>query len=504
MNWVERLRHDPGYQSRALYLVLALGFVVRLWHLTAPIADEHSWNQTSTATVIRHYVEDGIDLLHPEWDILRAGPPPERRIEPEEAPLYHAAVALLARVFGPFEPLARLLSIAASLLGALFLFRLTQRLSDGPAALFAAVFYLFAPFGWYFGRTIMSDSWMLAMLIIAVERFDQWLREGSLHALFAAALAIALAGLFKPFALHIGIALALWQISARGWRSLLDWRLATAAPVAVLPPLAWVWWAAHVGSLGNVVHAGESVFTTKNLWGPLSLLWSGHFWFKLQARLFDQMATPLVTAFAVLSLWFAEARRQARPALFWLAGFLFYVALVRDGNQMHNYYQLPALPAFALLAALGLSALSRRIQGKWIALLLFAFLLMSALYVRSHFRLDLSSTRAGQIARLYSMPNDLVLVLDPGVDRKNQVIYTAHRRGWNTWSLKPGMIEQYRGWGAHWLVVVLDDQQRQAHPEWLVYAGRWRRITEENGDFGRRGGPHTIALFDLTRPAKKP
>jgi len=498
MNWMERLRGDEAYLRRALYLALAVGFLVRLWHLTAPIADDQSWNQISTATVIRHFVEDGVDPLHPQWDLLRNGPAPARRIEAEEAPLYHLAVVFFSRFLGPYESIARLLSIAASLLGAIFLFRLARRLSDGPAALFTAVFFLFAPFSWYFGRTIMSDAWMLAALIVAVERFEVWLRCECKIALLSSVAAVAMAGLLKPFALHIGVTLALWQIAAKGPRSLRDWRLLAAALIALAPPLAWVWWAARVGSLGNVVHSGETVFTAKNLWGPLGLLWSGHFWFKLQARLFDQMATPFVAVFALLGLWFADARKQAPPALFWLAGFLFYVLLVRDGNQMHNYYQLPALPAFALLAALGLSALSRRIQGKWIALLLMGFLLVSTLYVRSHFRLDLSSVRAGEIARQFSKPDDLIAVLDPGATRKNQVIYAAHRRGWHANSLRPGDLEERRDWGARWLVVCLAEKDVNEHSDWLALAAQWKKVAEESGPYGPRGEIHQIAVYDLT------
>jgi hypothetical protein len=337
-------------------------------------------------------------------------------------------------------------------------------------------------------------------MIIAVERYEMWLRCDCPWALLSSVVAVAFAGLFKAFALHIGVTLVLMQIAAKGWRSLLDRRLIGAALIALVPPLVWIAWAAHVGSLGNVVHAGESVFTAQNLWGPLRLLWTGHFWFMLQARLFDQMATPFVAVFALLGLLFADARKQAKTALFWLAGFLFYVALVRDG-QKHNYYQLPALPAFTMLAGLGLSALSRRVQGKWIALLLAGFLLVATLYVLPHFRLDLSGPRAGELVRLYSLSDDLVVVLDPGVTRKNQVNYAAHRRGWHANSLRPGGIEQFHQWGARWLVTCLDDDQLKKHPEWLELANRWTKVAEDRGRCGPQGEMHSIAVYDLSEPA---
>jgi len=495
MNLINRLHDDGAFLRKALYLALALGLLVRLWNISAPIADRHSWNQVSTATVIRHFAEDGIDPLHPQWDVLE-GSDTDPRIEAEEAPLYHIVAALGTRLLGSLEILARLLSILGSLLGAVFLFRLTRRLADGPAALFAVCFYLFAPFSWFFGRAIMSDAWMLAAMIAAVERFEAWTESGRFGVLLQAAVAVALAGLFKPFALHVGVALLLLQINRRGLRSLIDWRLVVFVVVSLVPPLAWVWWAAQIGTLGNVVDSGQSMLTAEHLWGPLSLLWSPRFWFKIQARIFDQAATPIVTALALLAL--VGAFRRCRVALFWLAGFLVYLLLVRDGNQMHNYYQLPVVPPLALLAGIGLSLLSQMTRQRWIALVLVGFVVVAGLYVRTSFELDLSSQKAGELVGQFSQPGELIVVLDPGATRKNQAIYAAHRRGWHLRAVHEGQVEKHRDWGARWLVTCLEDSQIAKHPEWIERLATWPKIKEIRGDFGRRGKPHTIAIYDLS------
>lgn len=499
MSWLEKLRRDEYFLRRALYVVLMLGFLVRLWNLTAPIADRHSWNQVSAATVIRHFLEDDLDPLHPQWDVL-AGPDTGPRVEAEEAPIFHLVAATLARWLGPLEPTARLLSIFGSLLAAWLLFRLVRRLADGPAALFTTIFFLFAPFGWYFGRTIMSDAWMLAAIILAVERFDAWTHDNRFSTLMQAALATALAGLFKPFALHIGITILLWLLVRRGWRSLFDIRLVAYALVSLVPPLLWVWWASQIGTLGNVVGQGENLLTAAHLFGPISLLWQPKFWYVLQARLFDQMASPVVPALALIALILPDSRRQTGLALCWLAGVLFYLLLVRDGNYMHNYYQLPALPVFAMLAGLGLSSFSARVPQRWTALFILAFLIISALYVRTSFYLDLSSQKAGELVRQYSASSDLILALDPGVTRKNQVIYAAHRRGWHIRAVHENTIEKHRQWGARWLATCLEDSQIAAHPEWLDRLAKWRKVNEIKGPFGRRKKTHTISIYDLDLP----
>ncbi|MDP8224585.1 MAG: glycosyltransferase family 39 protein [Candidatus Lernaella stagnicola] len=495
MTWLQRLRSDPDFARRALLVVLAIGFIVRLWNLTAPIADRHSWNQVSAATVIRHFVEEGIDPLHPQWDVLE-GADTGPRVEAEEAPLYHVAAALLARFFGPYEALARLLSIAASLLGAWWLYRLVRRNADEAAGVFAAFFFLISPFGWFYGRAIMSDMWMVAMLVAAVERYDAWLRTGSTRTLLTAALAVMLAGLFKPFALHVGLALLVLQIARGGWKSLIDWRLTVFAVVAVGPPLLWVWHAAGVGTLGNVTEGGNPL-TAEHLWGPISLLWSGAFWFKLQARVFDQMATPVVALLAGIALVWPASRRRCGVAAAWLLAAFAYLLLVRDGNRMHDYYQLPFLPVFAALAGIGLGELAGRLDRRFVALILIAFAAWSTLYVRSAFRLDLSSHRAGQLVREVSRHDDLILVIDPGVTRKNQAIYAAHRRGWHDRSLKPDTLRTYIDRGARWLVLCVEDEQQAAHPEWGGLLQALPRVAHDRGPYGKRGRMHTIEVYAL-------
>lgn len=492
-----------------LIAVLALGVLVRLWNIAAPIADRHSWNQVSAATVIRHFVQDGIDPFHPQWDVLEgddSGP----RIEAEEAPLYHVATALLTLAFGHLEVMARLLSIVASLLAAYFLFRLTARLSDASTGLFAVFLFLLAPLSWFFGRTIMSDGWMLAMLVLAVERYELWLRQGRFTVLLQAGLAVMFAGLFKPFALHLGLTLIVMQIAARGFRSLLDWRLVVFALLALCLPLAWVAYAAKIGSLGNVVVGeGESALTAARIMGPISLLWSGGFWMKIQSRLFDQMATPIVTALAVLAFIFRGKKDAQTPekngitlffvALAWLAGAFGYLLLVRDGNQMHNYYQLPFVPPFVLLAALGLRGLSQKISAHWIILILFVFSLVSFLYVRTSFSLDLSSQLAGESVRQVSEPGDLIVAFDPGSTRKNQVIYAAERRGWFARSIQENSVEIFRKRGAKWLVACLEEKQLAEHPEWLERLAGLEKVVDIYGDLGPRGEKHFIYVYRLSQ-----
>ena len=504
MNWLARLKSDEAFLRRALLLVLALGLLVRLYHVTAPVADRHSWKQLAMAFVVRHFVEEGVAPLHPQWDVL-IGDDKGPRYEAQESPIYYVTVAELSKLLGPHEVVMRLFSIFWSLVAAAVLFKLLRRQAGGPAALFGAFFYLLAPLSWYQGRTLQAEAFMMAAVIIAMERFDVFVRDGRGRRLAESAVALLVAAQMKPYALHIMAPMAVWLVAQRGWRSLRDWRLAAAAFAAAAPAVAWVAYGAHLGSLGNVVPRDAALsragvvrrLLAGNLFGSWSTLASGKYWFTLQARIFDQMATPIVSVLALTAVLFGAARKQAAFALTWLIGPLIYILLVREGNEIHNYYQMPFVAPFAMLAGVGLANLAERWPGRWVGVVPIAFAVVAALYVRTSFYLDMSSVRAGEMARRYSVSNDLIVAVDPGVDRNNQVIYAAHRRGWHFNDVPPDLVDLYRRRGAKWIVVCLDKQQMQAHPEWRARLGGLPRLAAETGNLGPRGEWHLIELYRL-------
>ena len=49
-----------------LILILALG--LRLYHVTYPYLDHHSWRQTEAASIARNFYRDGFNILKLEID----------------------------------------------------------------------------------------------------------------------------------------------------------------------------------------------------------------------------------------------------------------------------------------------------------------------------------------------------------------------------------------------------------------------------------------------------
>jgi hypothetical protein len=56
--------------SQLLVGLLVGAFLVRLYGITNPLADWHSFRQADTASVTREYIKHGVDLLHPKYHDL--------------------------------------------------------------------------------------------------------------------------------------------------------------------------------------------------------------------------------------------------------------------------------------------------------------------------------------------------------------------------------------------------------------------------------------------------
>jgi len=501
MSLVERLREDAVFARRAVLVVTLVGILVRIPFLTAPIADRQSWNQCSTATVIRNFATKDFDLFHPQWDVLDPGTT-EPNIEAEEAPIYSGAAALLYRLFGAGHAWPRLLSILGMALGGLFLFRLGRRLFDPATGVLGLVLWQLGPYPWFFGRTIMSDPWMLAASIAAADYFHKWLERDETADLYKAGLATCLAGLFKAFSLHIGILFLIAAIWRRGPGVIKDKRLYIFGAISLALPLAWIWYASRIGSLGNVLaEPGGTIAGAPHLWGDFGLLFKPEFWAKIQSRVFDRSLTPVVTLLAGASLVFSATRKKSGYLWLWMFSVLCYVMIVRSGNLEHNYYQLPFTPPLALLAGAGLTGLTQKAgmrisKDKFLFAVLLVFLVVSGLYVRAEYRQDLSSVRAGELAREFSAPGDILLVLDPGATRKNQVLYHANRRGWHVRRLNAEGVEKYRKWGADFAVVCLSKDQIDRGKDALVHLGKNYSMSATASATGD-GRVHLINIFSL-------
>src|SRR3989344_8792296 len=114
-----------------LILLFILGFLVRLYRFDNPVADWHAFRQGDTNAVSQVYVNNGINLLYPKFFDLSnvaSGLDNPKGYRFVEFPIYNAVQAGLFETVGIFklEEWGRLITIFASVFGALFVYLLTR------------------------------------------------------------------------------------------------------------------------------------------------------------------------------------------------------------------------------------------------------------------------------------------------------------------------------------------------------------------------------------------
>ncbi len=365
----ENSRHHLGVDA-GLLAVLLTAVLARLWHLDTPLLDAHSWRQITNADIARHFMSS-LDLFHPQvsWG-GRDG------VVGMEFPLLQWTTGLLWRVTGESHVVARLVVLLFSVAGVACLYGLGARLFGRPAGLAAAALMAVSPGVVYFGRSFLSDTPMLTLMIAAVWAWDVYFAGPSHRRLASAAVLTALSALVKLPAI-----LVLAPIVGTAWRHGLlvgvkDRRAWLGGIAATGLVAAWYWYADRLyletgltqavfrpsGTYPPAIAPG-AVFTSVSHWATPSRLLSWETWRELGDRFWQLHLTAFGAAGALLGFW--RAPRGARaPVDLWLlgAGALFVVAL--EGQFRHEFHQLPLLPPLFLYFGVAAGAALRpRLAG---------------------------------------------------------------------------------------------------------------------------------------------
>ena len=189
-----------------LVLVLVFGFTLRLYKVTSPVADWHSWRQADTASVTRIYLEDGIKPLEPRYyDIstIQTGYANPRGLRLVEFPLYNIIHALLVKAFPGFslEVWGRLLSTFSALISAVFLFAIGNRFLGKYGGVSAAAVFLFIPYNIYFSRVILPEPMATVLALAGLWSFVKFFDTESWVYFFISGSLMSLSILVKPFTL---------------------------------------------------------------------------------------------------------------------------------------------------------------------------------------------------------------------------------------------------------------------------------------------------------------
>lgn len=408
-------------------LLISIGFlacVVRVYHITYPIADWHSWRQVDTAAVARNFLRFGIDPLHPRYDDLsniQSGKDNPMGWRMVEFPMYQVGGAWLKETFGrlSIEVWLRILTILASAGTAVLLGSMVAQQIDPFTGLLAALLFAILPFNVYYGRTILPDPQMVWWSVLSL-----WLitRGKNMKWAILAAIAGALALLSKPMAAFLLVPIPYIIFKQSGISKQTFFKYILYGVISLVPLLLWRRW---------IVQFPEGIPVSAWLLNGNGIRFKGA-WFHW---LFAVRLGDLILGFWGLipfGIGLAMAPSKKEGWIFrWLGlGTLLYLIVFATGNVQHDYYQILIVPVVAIYTAKGLASLFHtKISGVIVALLSIAAIVgFSWFTIRTYYWINRPEIiEAGQMADKL-LPKDAKVIAPYNGD--TTFLYQTERQGW--------------------------------------------------------------------------
>jgi 4-amino-4-deoxy-L-arabinose transferase-like glycosyltransferase len=412
-------------RTTLLAIILSiLAVAARLIWIDQPYIDTWSWRQSDVAAIARNYFQTGFHFAYPQidWAGNAAG------FVGTEFPILPFLAALCYKFFGVHESIGRLETVILFALSLPFFFFLVRDLCGETAAVWALIFYSFAPLSLFASREFMPDIPSLSLALIGVYLFKRWIDDERAGLLAASACAIALSILIKAPSVVVGAPLACLAFERFRFSAFRRLDLWLFAAIALVPAAAWYW---HAYSLART-------FYPHHFFGGGGLQIESARWYE-QIAVFTitSSLTPVLVILAAAGLFLTRSIRRLPDAgrLFqwWLGAMIIFIIAAGKGNR-HPWYQLPLVPITAAFAGAACAFFAAKIPNRLTKtilsiLLAFSFCGAAFYYVRPFYRPWAVHLRdAGLKLERMTAPDSLIVAADHG---DPTIFYYARRRGWH-------------------------------------------------------------------------
>src|SRR5437016_10134414 len=406
--------HEQRRRAHLTSLVVALSVLAvtaRLLLIYQPYIDHWSWRQSDVAAIARNFSEGGFRFAYPQidWAGDAAG------YVGTEFPILPFLAAICYKFAGIHEWIGRSESVIFFAISLPFFFLLVREIFSSTAAIWATLFFSFAPLNIFAGRSFMPDVPSLSLGIIGLYFFLRWVRDRKIAPFYLAAIAISLSILIKITSIVIAAPILYLFVAgigdpgqrrpdvvrSRDRRSRLQ--LLLFIGIAVLPSVVWYWHARQITERFYPYHFFGA--------GGVRLESFSWYWDIAQQTVTSSL-TPILAILALIGLFVAPRGRFGCFFDWWLAAMVLFVLAVGYGNR-HPWYQLPLVPITAAFAGAGCaffeSKISSRVAVVALSILLAgSFAILAFLYVR-----PLYESSAAQLR-------------DAGLDRKSTRLNSSH------------------------------------------------------------------------------
>jgi hypothetical protein len=376
MNW------KKNWVIIALFAILILAFVLRVYHIDYPVVGYHNWKETHYLTEARNFAADGFfanGFLIPSWNYPNLQQNPSGA-HTDSLPTISIVVGILFELFGTSLTIARLASILF-VLGSIFVFYLIvdKLFKRKDLAIIASLLFAINPLSIFFGRQVQLLNPALFFCLLGSYFYILWRKNDTWKNLILFAVFLMIGILtkysFVVFAVPILFTFPYKKLKEKVYLG----KHLFLASIALLSYI-WLRYSSSVSqSVGDQFEVVDfSVFTDSGFWMTMNLFVKDNF-------------TTLGLWLFVLGVlaWFFVVKLNKKSLGYrfmngYLIGSVLWFIFMGQKLQGHNYHQYPLIPLFVFFVAFFILAVYGLIRKflkfnwlKWIVVILVLFLLWS-------------------------------------------------------------------------------------------------------------------------------
>lgn len=424
-----------------LTCILFVAALFRLYNISAPLSDFHSWRQADTAAVARNFTRNGFNLLKPQYDDLssiQSGMENPQGLRFVEFPLYSALFALLYQIapIVPVEVYGRLVTVFFSLIIIAILYYFVLKEHHRISAVFAASIFAVYPAFVFFSRVVLPETTAVGFCFISLFFLYRWKLAGGIKKkhllLIASAISFAFALLIKPTVIFYGLGPLYIFFTVYGFNMLRKPGAWIFLVITLLPLIAW---RLYIVQFPEGIPASDWLITKVNTYQGQQVIFMKPAFFRW--IFYERINLMMFGGYATVFFVAGVLTKLKRPFLhFILLSSLAYLFVFQGGNVQHEYYQTVIFPSLAIFAGIGLGLFLKDKKSVFInPLILYPVIifvlvlgwLFSYYYkVKDYYNYPQDLNQMAKIIDTFTKPADKVITDRMG---DTTLLYLADRKG---------------------------------------------------------------------------
>lgn len=450
-----------------LILIILLAFILRIYKISNPILDWHSWRQADTASVTREYLNSDLNPLYPKYhDISNI---PSGKFNPEgyrmvEFPFYNILVATIMRMIPvlQLEATSRLVSILFSIGTLISIFFLTRSVLGKKAGYLASFFFAVLPYSVFYSRTVLPEPMMLFFSTFSLAAFKLFTMKNEMRYYFFSLIALGIAFLLKPFVIFLFPVYLQMMIEKKGWKTFADFKLYLFGILSIIPFLLWRNW---IANFPEGIPASDWLFNGNGIrFRPAWFRWLGY-----------ERITKLILGFTgIIFLPISFFNSLKNKKLFipsWWLGIALYFSVIATGNIQHDYYQVFITPIIAITLAHGVLILDKYLSKKTnplismgiITLVILTMLQFSHEQVKGYFNINHPERLEAGLAADRLIPKDAIIIAPAFGD--TAFLFQTKRSGW---PIGFEIDDKIKKGATHYVTTSMDDEANELEKKYIV------------------------------------